>query len=82
MTFEPTVGSKALWIAEVDRVLKRHWCIDTAEAGLSDDDLIRYWRDGGEPAAFVAWFAEKYDLIRFDESRPLRTRPASSLPQA
>jgi len=69
MTAEPTVGSKVLWIAEVDRILKRDWCIDTAEAGLSDDDLIRFWRDGDEPAAFVSWFAEKYDLIRF-ESRP------------
>jgi len=51
MTSEPNLGSKASWIAEMDLILKRDWCIDTAEAGLIDDDLIRYWRDGGEPAA-------------------------------
>lgn len=54
------------WLAEVDRVMNRDWCIDTAEAGLSEEDVERYWRSGDEPAAFVAWFAEKYDLIRFE----------------
>lgn len=54
------------WLAEVDRVMKRDWCIDTADAGLCEQDVERYWRNGDEPAAFVAWFAEKYDLIRFE----------------
>jgi hypothetical protein len=66
------------WLAEVDRVMKRDWCIDTADAGLGEEDVERYWRDGNEPAAFVAWFAEKYDLIRF-ERRPFR-RSLSSFP--
>ena len=47
--------------------MKRDWCIDTSDAGLSDEELVGYWRDGGEPAAFVAWFAAKYDLIRYDQ---------------
>ena len=74
-------GSKAAWINAVDRLMKRHWCIDTADAGLSDDDLSRYWENGDTPAEFVAWFAEKYDLIRF-EPRPIRRLPASSPPPA
>lgn len=61
-----------VWTAEVDRIMKRDWCIDTADAGLTDDDLTRYWRSGEEAAAFVAWFAEKYDLIRF---QPYPFRP-------
>ena len=65
------------WIAEVDRLMLRDWCIDTSDAGLSDDELNRYWQDGDEPTAFVAWFAEKHDLVRF-EPRPIRTRPANS----
>jgi len=57
------------WLTEVDRLMKRDWCIDTADAGLSDEDVERHWRGGDPPEAFVAWFAEKYDLIRI-EPRP------------
>lgn len=60
------------WVGEVNRLMQQDWCIDTADAGLSDEDLDRYWRDGEDAAAFVAWFAEKYDLIRF-EPRPVRS---------
>lgn len=62
------------WVSTVDRLMKQDWRISTADAGLSDAELSRYWRDGDEPAAFVAWFAEKYDLIRFepDSFRPWR----------
>lgn len=72
---------KSSWIAAVDQIMRRDWCIDTRDAGLDDDELKRYWRNGDEPAEFVAWFAEKYDLIRF-QPRPVRTRPASSRPEA
>jgi hypothetical protein len=48
----------------------RDWCISINDAGLDDEDLTRHWRDGGTPEAFVAWFAEKYDLIRFEPSLP------------
>lgn len=54
------------WAAHVDRLMQRDWCLSIADAGLSDDDLVRYWRDGDEPAEFVAWFAEKYDLVRYE----------------
>ena len=61
-----TFGDCAGWVAEVDRLMKRDWCIDTADAGLSAEDCERLWCDGTEPAEFVAWFVEKYDLVRFE----------------
>ncbi len=30
--------------------------------------MLRYWGYGETPADFVEWFAEKYDLIRFERS--------------
>ena len=59
------------WLAEVDRVMKRDWCIDTDDAGWSTDDQLRYWQYGETAEDFVSWFAEKYGLIRFDERRGL-----------
>lgn len=72
---------KSRWLQTVNRLMKRGWCIDIADAGLSEDDLTRYWQNGDDPAEFVAWFADKYDLIRY-EPRPIRMRPASSPPRA
>ncbi|WP_426043048.1 hypothetical protein [Brevundimonas sp. TWP2-3-4b1] len=63
------VCERDAWVAEVDRVMKRDWCIDTADVGLSEEEVERYWRDDNPPDLFVAWFAEKYDLVRFE---PLR----------
>lgn len=65
---------KSHWVQAVDGLMKRDWCIDTADAGLDDADLTRHWRSGDEPGAFVAWFAEKHDLIRFERNpfRPAR----------
>lgn len=54
------------WVVRVELIMKLEWYIDSADAGLSEDDLARHWRGGETPEAFVAWFAEKYDLIRFD----------------
>ena len=56
--------------------MKRDWCIGTADAGLSAQELQRYWRDGEAPDAFVAWFAEKYDLVRY-EPNPFRPSAAA-----
>lgn len=67
--------SRQSWIVAVDRLLKRDWCISVNDAGLDDEDLTRHWRDGDAPEAFVAWFAEKYDLVRF-EPAPLYARSA------
>lgn len=69
------------WVAEVDRLMKQDWCIDTADAGLSNEELDRYWCDGDRPAEFVAWFAEKYDLIRF-APRPVRNALSKPQPPA
>jgi hypothetical protein len=56
----------ATWLAAVDVILKRDWCIDLRDAGTSDEDILRYHSWGDTPAEFVEWFAEKYDLIRFE----------------
>lgn len=53
------------WLAEVDRVMKRDWYLDSNGAGWSRDDVLRYWSYGDRPEEFVEWFAEKYDLIDF-----------------
>jgi hypothetical protein len=69
---------RARWIKAVSRCMKRDWCIDTADAGLEERDLDSHWRSGDDPAEFVAWFAEKYDLIRFE---PLPVRRSLSTPR-
>lgn len=56
------------WLAEVDRILRREWRIDSADAGWDREDVLRYWGYGEAPAEFVEWFAEKYDLIGFGRS--------------
>ena len=57
---------RTIWFVAVNRLMKRDWRINTTDAGLSEDELTRYWQAGTDPAVFVAWFAEKYDLIRFE----------------
>lgn len=57
-----------LWLAEVDRILRRDWCIDSADAGWDREDVLRYWGHGEPPEEFVEWLAEKYELIRFERS--------------
>ena len=74
----PLPTACAAWLAEVDRLMKRDWCIDSADAGWSAEDVLRYWGYGETPAAFVEWFAEKYDLIRFDREWPVRTAVATA----
>lgn len=54
------------WVQTVDRLLLSDWRMSVTDAGIDEDQLTRAWRDGEDPAAFVAWFAEKYDLIRFE----------------
>ena len=55
----------ANWVSDVDRLMKRDWYIDTDDAGLDDEQVLRYWKLGDTPAEFVAWFADKYDLYDF-----------------
>jgi hypothetical protein len=70
--------NKAQWIADVDQRMRRDWCIGIDDAGIDQQQLADHWRDGQTPAAFVEWFAEKYDLIRFERSPSVRTAPAMS----
>jgi len=74
----PPPPACAAWLAEVDRVMKRDWCIDSTDAGWSREDVLRYWGNGETPADFVEWFAEKYGLFRFDREWPVRTAVATA----
>jgi len=66
------------WLTDVDHVMKRDWCIDTADAGWSVEDTLRYWRYGESPETFVEWFAEKYGLISAEKCNPFGVlRPPS-----
>lgn len=68
-----SLGAEHRWIAEVDLKLRREWRISAADAGLSKEDLKRHRADGVSAADFVAWFAEKYDLIRFEREPSARS---------
>lgn len=54
------------WIKAVDRIMWRDWYLTSSGAGWDQDQLLRYWSYGDTPEQFVEWFAEKYDLIRFE----------------
>lgn len=54
------------WRAEVDRVMKRDWYIDTDQAGTEIERLLTHWKDGVEPERYVSWFADKYGLFDFN----------------
>jgi hypothetical protein len=68
------------WLADVDRVMKRDWCIDSSDAGWSPEDTLRYWRYGDGPEDFVVWFAEKYGLISKEQWNPFGFLFRSSRP--
>ena len=70
--------NKTQWTAAVDQLMRRGWCIGIEDAGIDEQQLGDHWRDGETPAAFVEWFAEKYDLIRFERSPSVRTARAMS----
>ena len=70
---------RQIWVMEVDRLMRRDWCIGVVDAGLDAAELTKFWGYGESPAEFVAWFAEKYDLIRFE---PLPIRSELSKPPA
>lgn len=59
-----------VWLREVDRIMKRDYCIDTSDAGADREQVIRYWESGHTAAGFVDWFAEKYDLITREQWDP------------
>lgn len=65
----------AAWKRQVDTLMKRDYAIDTDDAGLSEEDIARFFADGDTPEAFVSWFAEKYDLDRRDSYFPVPPPP-------
>lgn len=60
--------NRAQWTTAVDQLMRRDWSIGIDDAGIDEQQVAAHWRDGKTPAAFVEWFAEKYDLIRFEPS--------------
>ena len=57
----------AVWLAEVDLVMKRDWYIDTSDAGLSIEEILRFWSYGETPEEFVLWFAKERELFDFND---------------
>lgn len=56
-----------IWLAEVDRVMTRDWYINTSDAGLSVEEIIRFWRYGETAEEFVLWFAKDRELFDFND---------------
>lgn len=61
-----SIYQTADWLALVERDLKRRYKIDFELAGLSQEEMARYFNPDQSPHDFVSWFAQKYDLIDFD----------------
>lgn len=52
---------------EVDAVMRRRFCIDTADAGISADEIAAAQKAGWSPEQYARWFGGKYDLILCNE---------------
>ena len=51
----------------VDAALKKHFCIDTADAGIEPDMLAAAQEENQTPEEFALWFGEKYGLNTLSE---------------
>lgn len=51
------------YAAAIDAEFQKQWGISWADAWGGTDRLRQPHEDGEEPADFVRWFGEKYDLI-------------------
>lgn len=58
------------WVAEVDQIMLKEFCIDLSDAGAARADVLRYWKFDQSPVDFVDWFGEKYHLIKRDQWDP------------
>jgi hypothetical protein len=56
------MGSQKAWSVRVNEIMKKHYAITIEDAGLSEDDIRHHFRGEPDPAAFVKWYATKYDL--------------------
>ena len=56
------------WLDEVAKIMKNKWCLDKTEwiDSTREDDHV-HWK----PEEWCSWFAEKYDLISFDDFFPI-----------
>jgi hypothetical protein len=63
------------WLAEVNQLMLKQYCITLEDGGCSKEDELRYAQqalEGAEngspicetPQEFVDWYGEKYDLDR------------------
>lgn len=59
------VDSFDAWVRHVNELLVREYFISTADAGLSESQMQKYFGLDMEPPEFVQWFAVKYDLESF-----------------
>lgn len=53
------------WALEAERILQREWFLSFEGAGFDAERVAGYYAMELEPAEWVAWFAEKYDLFDF-----------------
>lgn len=57
-----SAASFETWKRRVNNLMTEMFAIDTADAGLDQNELRNYWEHEPSPDAFVIWFGEKYDL--------------------
>jgi hypothetical protein len=51
------------WQSRTDALMQEGFALTTIEAGLDETELNRHYLSSPDPAEFVRWFGEKYDLI-------------------
>lgn len=56
--------------AQVSLHMERDWHVTWEDACGDNHPLATALDAGWTPQQFVEWFAEKYDLIRFDDAWP------------
>ena len=65
MVYSEKFFDRQKWLHEANRLLQQDWSIDLHGAGFSNQDALAHAAEGETPEHFVAWIAEKYDLIKF-----------------
>ncbi len=54
------------WKEKAEAELRTRYAIGLEDAGLSDDDVRRYFKGEPDPAAWAEWYGIKYDLDQLD----------------
>ena len=50
------------WKRQVDKAMVQKYAIDTTDAGLGEEELLKHWQQEPSATEFVTWYGEKYDL--------------------